>query len=101
MEDRVKDGGIGFVEGIRLLSHRRHLLDSPGACDRRLSRAGERRPLMEPLLTVAEVATHLRVDRATVYRWTAERELPAIRLSPRKLRFDPEEIRAWLKSRRT
>ena len=37
-------------------------------------------PSLGALLTVQEVASHLRVDEKTVRRWIKARELPAIRL---------------------
>jgi excisionase family DNA binding protein len=54
-----------------------------------------------PLLTVSQVAQYFQVDRAAIYRWTAERDLPAIRLSPKKLRFDVRDIRDWLGARKS
>ena len=49
----------------------------------------------EPLLTVPEVATWLRLSVKATYRMAEEGRLPAIRVSNR-LRFDPRAIRAWL-----
>jgi excisionase family DNA binding protein len=36
------------------------------------------------------------VDRATVYRWASAGHLPAIRLGPGAVRFDPEALEAWV-----
>ena len=55
----------------------------------------------EQLLTVAEAAKVLRVSKPTVYRMIRDRELEAIRLSPRGLRVRESVIRAYLRSRRT
>jgi excisionase family DNA binding protein len=47
---------------------------------------------MKKLLTVAEMAEHLRLSRWTVYGIAADGRLPVIRLSRRRLRFDPGEV---------
>lgn len=51
---------------------------------------------MKKLLTAAEVADMLSVDPATVYRWAESGHLPAYRLGPGTLRFDPDAVDAWL-----
>ena len=49
-------------------------------------------PLSEPqFLTVAEVATLLRVKPRTIYEWTAQRKIP-FRKAGRYTIFDREEI---------
>jgi excisionase family DNA binding protein len=45
-----------------------------------------------PLLTAAEVAELLKVPLKSVYRLVDEGDLPAVRVGPRRLRFDPEVI---------
>jgi excisionase family DNA binding protein len=50
------------------------------------------------LLTVAEVARWLRVDRRTVYRWLRGGELPHRRVG-QEYRFLRSEIEAWLRRR--
>ncbi len=47
------------------------------------------------LLTADELATLLRLPRRSIYRLRSERGLPARRVG-RLLRFDPDEVRAWL-----
>ena len=49
------------------------------------------------LLTVPEVARRLRVKVSTVYTWTDNGVLPHLRVG-RLLRFDPEQINAWLEA---
>lgn len=46
----------------------------------------------QTLLRAKELAAHLRVSRATVNRWVHEKRIPAIRLTPRTLRFDPVAV---------
>lgn len=53
------------------------------------------------LLLAYHVAQVLQVDESTVRRWAAEGRLPAIRLGPGAVRFDPDEIERWLEERRT
>ena len=47
--------------------------------------------LMEPLLTVAEVAALLKVCRLTVYRLRDRGELPAVKVGCH-LRFRPDDV---------
>ncbi len=53
------------------------------------------------LLTARQVAELLGVCPVTVARWTRRGTLPAIRLPSGQLRYDPEDIEAWLRQRRT
>ena len=57
------------------------------------------RGLGEPLLTAAEVAEFLRVDKTTIYRLASRADLPSIEVAPRVLRFRPEDIRQFLQRR--
>jgi excisionase family DNA binding protein len=52
-----------------------------------------------PLLTVGQVSRRLRVSPQSVYRLVRSGEIPALRLGHGRnasLRFDPDEIEAWL-----
>ena len=46
---------------------------------------------------VAEVATHLRVTRDSIYRWVETKEFPAHRVG-RLLRFQISEVDQWVRS---
>lgn len=50
---------------------------------------------IEPLLTLEQVATLLGVRPRRVYELVWHRGLPAVRIG-RRLRFRPEDLRAWL-----
>lgn len=52
-----------------------------------------------PLLTVEEVAAHLHVSRATVYRLVEARRITFLRLHG-VLRFSREDLDRWLASQR-
>lgn len=52
------------------------------------------------LLSLREVATALHVSQLTVYRLLDRRELRAFRVA-RRLRFHPQDIRAFLEHRKT
>ncbi|HEY3451681.1 MAG TPA: helix-turn-helix domain-containing protein [Myxococcales bacterium] len=56
-------------------------------------------PAEENLWTVARVAKFLDLSTCWVYRAAERDELPVLRIGA-ALRFDPAEIRAWLKGRR-
>jgi excisionase family DNA binding protein len=53
-----------------------------------------------PLLTTRQVATLLGLSPATVLRRWRAGELPGYRLASNCLRFDANEIAAWLEARR-
>jgi excisionase family DNA binding protein len=50
----------------------------------------------ESLLTVREVAELLRMTVAATYMAVERRQIPHIRLGPRKLRFRKQDLEAWL-----
>jgi excisionase family DNA binding protein len=52
------------------------------------------------LLTTRELAAWLGVSPETVLRRWRAGELPGFRIASNALRFDPDEVRAWLESRR-
>ena len=51
--------------------------------------------MAEQLLTLEEVAKYLNVDRFTVYRLLAQKQLPAFKVG-NQWRFKRELIEAWL-----
>lgn len=51
------------------------------------------------LLTVKDVSAWLQVKPATVYGWAEQGTIPHLKLG-RLLRFDPDEIEAWLRDHR-
>jgi excisionase family DNA binding protein len=53
------------------------------------------------MLTTREVADQLGVSAETVLRWIASRGLPARRLTSRAIRYDEDELEAWLEQRST
>ena len=53
---------------------------------------------LEKLMTVVEVADYLRLNRFTVYRMIARRELPAIKVTD-QWRFRQRDLEAWLEQR--
>lgn len=54
---------------------------------------------MKQYLDIAVLAGHLRVKRSTVYAWAEQGKIPHLKLG-RLLRFDPDEIEAWLQTQR-
>jgi len=53
-----------------------------------------------PWLTATEAASLLGVPRSTVHSYVRAKRIPFARLSPRVIRFDREELLAWLEARR-
>lgn len=57
-------------------------------------------PLRRPLLNSAGAGRYLGLDERTVRRMVNDGEIPHIRLSERRLRFDPAELDGWLDGKR-
>jgi excisionase family DNA binding protein len=58
---------------------------------------------MNKFLTIQEVAEMLRLKISTVYKMTARRAIPFLRLSDGtkgKILFDPVELQKWLESKK-
>jgi len=58
---------------------------------------------MQKYLTIEEVAEILRLKLSTVYKLTARRAIPFIRLSEGtkgRILFDPVELQSWLESKK-
>jgi len=54
---------------------------------------------MEKLLNVQQVAEILGVTPGTVYQYIYRGEIPYIKLNDKSIRFLPEEIEKWIKSK--
>jgi len=55
----------------------------------------ERGEMPEKLLTLAQVAEYLNVDKFTIYRFLAQKQLPAFKVG-NQWRFKRKMIEAWL-----
>jgi excisionase family DNA binding protein len=53
---------------------------------------------VDGLQTKRQVAKRLNVSERTVTRYVSEGRLPAVRLSPRAVRFDPESVERWIRN---
>jgi excisionase family DNA binding protein len=53
-----------------------------------------------PLLTVAELAEFLATTPQSVRHMIHRRQIPFVRLGARRIRFDQNEIAAWLDAKR-
>jgi hypothetical protein len=56
------------------------------------------------LMTTEELAQLMKVDASTVRRWRTARPPqgpPFLRLSTRVVKYDPDDVRAWLARHRT
>jgi len=54
---------------------------------------------MKQYLDIASLAERLRIKRSTLYAWAEQGAIPYLKLG-RLLRFDPDEIEAWLQAHR-
>jgi excisionase family DNA binding protein len=54
---------------------------------------------MKQYLDIAALAERLGIKRSTLYAWAEQGMIPHVKLG-RLLRFDPEEIEAWLQDHR-
>lgn len=54
---------------------------------------------MKQYLNIAALAERLLVKHSTLYAWAAQGMIPHVKLG-RLLRFDPDEIEAWLQNHR-
>jgi excisionase family DNA binding protein len=50
-------------------------------------------------MNAEEAAEFLGVAQSTLYGYVREHRIPHLRLSPRVLRFDRDELTAWLEAR--
>jgi excisionase family DNA binding protein len=55
---------------------------------------------LSPLLTVQQCAELLAVSRPTIYRLVRDDGLPVVRPTGNDIRFRPEDLEAWLQSRK-
>lgn len=53
---------------------------------------------MRKLIGPAELADWLGVPRSTVYRWRADGYGPSVVKIGKHLRYDPDDVEAWLKA---
>ncbi len=59
----------------------------------------QERTATEPLLmTTKQAARALTISERTLYSLTKSGAIPAVRLGPRGLRYDPADLRRWIES---
>lgn len=62
------------------------------------SRSQDTRP--SALLNYTEAAERLGIKLSTLYALVSQRRIPHVRIGPRFVMFDPDEIERWIKARR-
>lgn len=55
---------------------------------------------IEPLWTVEDAAVLLQVPVKTIYEWRRHRKGPKATRVGKYLRFDPQDVRDWLRSKK-
>ena len=53
----------------------------------------------EALLSIDEVCDWLGLAKPTVYQWVINDQIPSLKIGGKR-RFDPSEIRVWIKQKR-
>lgn len=51
------------------------------------------------LLRYADAARFLNVPIGTLYNWVSDEKIPCLRIGPKSVRFDRQELAAWIKAR--
>ena len=51
-------------------------------------------------MTAGQIAEFFQIHRYEVYRWVREEGLPVMRLSARAWRFDPAEVKKWMRKKK-
>ena len=64
-----------------------------------LRKQAEKAREKDRLMTAQQLSAHLRIHKFSVYELVKNHGLPVIKLYPRVLRFDKDEIRKWMKLR--
>jgi excisionase family DNA binding protein len=54
---------------------------------------------MKKLLTLEEMMQYLNIGRVTLWRYMNEKGMPYYRLPGGDLRFDVDEVRAWMRKK--
>ena len=52
------------------------------------------------LITYSQAARYLGLKMGTLYAMVSRRQVPHVRLGPRLVRFDPQELQEWVEARR-
>ena len=55
---------------------------------------------MELINGVRKLARELGVNPSTIYRWIEKENFPDIQVGDKKRAFDPEDVRAWIDSKK-
>jgi len=63
------------------------------------AKAVKERSIDKPM-TAGQIAEFFGIHRYEVYRWVREQGLPVMKLSARAWRFDPAEVKKWMKKKK-
>jgi excisionase family DNA binding protein len=55
---------------------------------------------LKPLLNVSEVARLLNCSRGSIYRAALKKEIPAVRIPGAGVRFDLDDLQAWIAAKK-
>ena len=62
--------------------------------------AGAPDPKPRDFMDYEQLSARINIPVGTLYNWVHENKIPHVRLSERTVRFDPEEVEAWLRKGR-
>lgn len=67
--------------------------------ERQKAKALKERNTGKPM-TAGQLAKFFQIHRYEVYRWVKDEGLPVMKLSVRSWRFDPAEVKKWMKKKK-
>lgn len=56
--------------------------------------------MLKKLLDVTEAAEYLGVAEKTLYKWVSLKKIPYVKLSPKCLKFDIQDLDRWITEKR-
>ena len=52
------------------------------------------------LINIKQLSEKLSISKFTIYTWVSQEKIPHVKVAGRLIRFDPEEVEAWINEQR-